>query len=429
MAENVVPVTNKKTGETEILKGKPDKPTSKMTPSFSKNREQNEIGHQANAMMQDGFLSHEPDKEDSVRQKENCNPEPSSLFEFIAYYYRGKKNNPNELGKKLTHFLVNEQLTDCQITELTNLVKENDLELNKTRSLSELMLRESCYNKDSYQSMLDLLERVINLHLNNGMAETNKLSILTEENNGKKILDVFVEKIETAIKRQQKQDKDSKQPTDNRLKKKISYQSLKANLILIGCSWLHHFKYVDENIIFNCLSVSVFPLKIGKPENFISAHSLAFVSSINATGNKKDFSYFLSFFIKDNSRNQVEISALKKQIEALENEKSKLSSEVEDHKKEINTLSEKLNSSESEIARLNREMSSNSEHARHQEIHLKDISKKNQSKFLRFLEDDIFNMLLDVQKGLQRSPPKIETAESYLEVVIEKIQEKMKCLK
>lgn len=79
--------------------------------------------------------------------------------------------------------------------------------------------------------------------------------------------------------------------------------------------------------------------------------------------------------------------------------------------------------------RLKSQVIENIEYARHQEIHLKDINNKSQSIFLRFLEDDIFNMLLDVQKGLQRSPPKIETAESYLEVVIEKIQEKMKCLK
>lgn len=423
-----MPVTNKKTGETENYKGKPEKPTSKVIPDFSENKEQNEIGHQANAMMQDGFLPPESDKEDSVKQKENCNPEPSSLFEFIEYYYRSKINS-NELGKKLTHFLVNEQLTDGQIKELANLVKENDLELNKTRSLSELMLRESFYNKDSYQSMFDLLEHVINFHLNNGIAEANKLSIMTEENNGKKILDVFVEKIETVIKHQQKNDKDTKQLTDNHPKKKIIYQSLKANLILIGCSWLHHFKYVDENIIFNYLSASVFPLKSGKPENFISAHSLAFVSSINATGNKKDFPYLLSFFIKDHSRNQVEISELKKRIEVLENEKSKLGSKVEDHKKEINTLSEKLNSSESEIDRLTKELSSNSEHARHQEIHLRDISNKNKSKFLRFLEDDILDKLLDAQTGLQRSPPKIDASGFNLELVIEKIQKEIKCLK
>lgn len=414
----MVPVINQKTGEKEYC-NKPGK-TSK--------KEQNNIGYQADAVIKDGTFQHELDKEDNVKQKENCNPEPSSLFDSIAYYYQSKKNNHNALCEKLS-ILVNKQLTEGQIKELTNLVKENDFDLNKTRFLSELMLREACHNKDSYKSMFDLLEHVINLNLNNGMTETNKLSILVEENNGKKILDVFVEKIETAIKRQQKNDNDTKQPTDNQQKKKISYPILKANLILIGFSWLHHFKYVDENVIFNYLSASVFPLKSGEPENFISAHSLAFASSMNATNKKKDFPYLLSFFIKNSSKNQADISALKKQINVLENEKSKLSSEVEDHKKQINTLSEKLNSSESEIARLNREMSSNSEHARHQEIHLKDISKKKQSIFLRFLEDDIFNMLLDVQKGLQRDPPKIETAEYYLEVVIEKIQEKMKCLK
>jgi hypothetical protein len=38
-------------------------------------------------------------------------------------------------------------------------------------------------------------------------------------------------------------------------------------------------------------------------------------------------------------------------------------------------------------------------------------------------------MLIDVQKGLERTPPKVEVATSYLEIVIRKIEEQIKCLK
>lgn len=137
----------------------------------------------------------------------------------------------------------------------------------------------------------------------------------------------------------------------------------------------------------------------------------------------------LSFFSKYNSIYKTEIIEQKKAIAALENGNRKLRFEVEDQKELINTSQNKINELESEVIRLKNELTDNSELAKHEEIHLKDISNKNQSMFLRFLEDEIFNMLLDVQKGLQRSPPKIETAESYLEVVVEKIQEKIKCLK
>ncbi len=418
-----MPVTSKKTGKKQWV----NQPASKVRPSVSKNGVHNTNSYQEGMMVQDITSLNKPDKEDESKLSENCNPEPSSLFEFITYYFQGKSFK--ELGKKLTHFLANEQLADDQITEITNFVKENDLDLNKTRALSELMLKGSCYNKDNYQSMFDLLECVINFHLNTGIAETNKLSRLIEENNGKKIVDIFVEKIETTIKHQQKSDKDSNQSTNSESKKKISYPVLKTNLILIGCSWLYHFEHVDENIIINCLSASVFRLKEGTPEKSISIHALALISSMHGGKNKNEFAYLLSFFTKNNAQNQNKSLKLNDQVLRLENENSKLSIEIEDYKKEIETLSYNLNSSECEVARLKSQVIENIEYARHQEIHLKDINNKSQSIFLRFLEDDIFNMLLDVQKGLQRSPPKIETAESYLEVVIEKIQEKMKCLK
>lgn len=440
MADNVVPVTNKKTGKIELFDSNQGKKTPNSTNRVKFNTdEQDENESQINPSLDDSKTLNYIDNKciassgninEKLLSKEKSRVDRCSLFDFISSIYTAEKPlQQNELSRQLVNSVISENLIDDQITELYNLAKGKDPELKKTRVISELIIRNSCFKKDNYDSILNYLEYVFNQHLNFETGESIMLSTLAKENNVEKMLDIIIDKIDKSIKRQQKNYKEINLPSNKNQEKKITYKTLQDNLTLIAFSWLYYFKHVDINILFSYLSKSIFELTKGEIEDLISCHSLGFVSSMSVSTNKKDFSYLLSFFSKYNSRYQIEITDHKKTIAFLENGNKKYCSEVEDQKELINTSKNKISELESEVIRLKKELTHHSEIAKHQEIHLKDISSKNQSIFLRFLEDEIFNMLLDVQKGLQRLPPKIETAESYLEVVVEKIQEKIKCLK
>lgn len=224
--------------------------------------------------------------------------------------------------------------------------------------------------------------------------------------------------------------KDKKLPNnDSNQEKKIAYKILQDNLVLIAFSLLYYFKYVDGNMLFSYLSKSVFEIKSGEIEDSILSHSLGFSSSMVASSNKKDFSYILAYFSKYNSRYKTEIIDKKNIINVLEDKNKKLQTEVEGQK-ELITLSENnINDLENELLNLKKELSNNSDIAKHEEIHLKDVNNKNQSIFLRFLEDDVFDMLLNANKSLQSNPPNTEFTQSYLEMVIERIEGKIKCLR
>jgi hypothetical protein len=432
MADNSVPVTYKKTGKTENLSkiiSAVKSNTNAQVENKSQENFDSEEGNIESSINSEDIISNSDTKKKTPNTVKN-NVSPCSLFDFIASIYNAEKPlNHNELSKQLVKSLIDNKLTDSQITELSSLVERKDLELKKTRLISELLIRNSCYQKDNYKPMASFLECVFNQHLNFEPIESNTFSALVQESNGERIIDILTDKIDKSVKWQQKNTKEKKLPKNDSQEKKISYKILQDNLVLIAFSLLYYFKYADGNMLFNYLSKSVFELKSGEIEDLILSHSLGFSSSMVASSNKKYFSYILAYFSKYNSRYKTEIIDQKNIINALEDKNKKLQTEVEGHKELIKLSDNKISEFENEIACLKKELTDNNELAKHKESNLRHISNKNQSIFLRFLEDDLFNMLLDVQTGLQRSPPKIEIAESYLEIVIEKIQDKIKCLK
>jgi len=226
-----------------------------------------------------------------------------------------------------------------------------------------------------------------------------------------------------------KNTKDKKLSNNDSQEKKIAYKILQDNLVIVALYWLYYFEYVDSNMLFSYLSKSVFDLKSGEIEDSILSHSLGFASSMVASSNKKDFSYILAYFSKYNSRYKTEITDQKNIINELEGKNKKLQTEVEGHKELIKLSENKISDLERELLNLKKELTNNSELAKHEEIYLKDVNNKNQSMFLRFLEDGVFEMLLNANKSLQSNPPNTEFTQSYLEVVIERIEGEIKCLK
>jgi hypothetical protein len=425
-------------GITEICDPKPQKPTSKTTNSSNsavneqaKNKSVENIALKNSSTERNIDNKNFSSKKSADRKSSSKNNYPaiSSLFDFIVFIYNYKSAfNHNELSEKLSNFVTNEGLTDNQITELSNIVKDKDLELKKSRFISELIIRKSCYKKDGYETVLNFLERIVNQYLNFEQTDNFMLSKVAQENNGE-IPNILVDKIDKSIKRQQKKSNEIKSSHEDNKENKVVYKILHDNLIIIGFSWLYYFKYMDSNMFFGYSLKSVFELKNGETENLISANSLGFTSSMVTSTNKKDFSFLLSYFYKYNSRFQAEITEKNKSINLLENENKRFITDVENQKKLISESKSKISELENEISHLKSELAHNEDVAKHEEIHLKDVNNKNQSMFLRFLEDDIFEMLLNANKSLQSSPPNTEFTQSYLEMVIERVEDKIKCLK
>jgi hypothetical protein len=440
MANKVVPAKNIKTGRIEYLSSKPAKPVPKTTGAVIKgntnehveNKSQENFdskeGNIESSIDSEGIINSDTKKKTSNTVKNNVSP--CSLFDFIASIYNAEKPlNHNELSKQLVKNIIDNTLTDSQIIELSSLVERKDLELKKTRLISELLIRNSCYQKDNYKPMASFLEYVFNQHLNFELIESNTLSALVQESNGERIINILVDKIDKSVKWQQKNTREKKLPNNDSQEKKIAYKILQDNLVLIAFSLLYYFKYVDGNMLFNYLSKSVFELKSGEIEDSILSHSLSFASSMVASSNKKDFSYILAYFSKYSSRYKSEVTDQKKQIDVLENENKNLKIDIKNKNGLIILSENKISDIEKEFLNLKKELTNNSEIAKHEEIHLKDVNNKNQSMFLRFLEDDVFEMLLNANKSLQSNPPNTEFTQSYLEMVIERIEDKIKCLK
>jgi len=207
MADNGVPVFNKKTGETEHLSSKPAKPVAKTTGAVKDNtNEYVENKSQENFDSKEGNIESSIDSEgiilngDTKKKTSNTvknNVSPCSLFDFIASIYNAEKPlNHNELSKQLVKSLIDNTLTDSQIIELSSLVERKDLELKKTRLISELLIRNSCYQKDNYKPIASFLECVFNKHLNFDLIESNTLSALVQESNAERIINILTDKID-----------------------------------------------------------------------------------------------------------------------------------------------------------------------------------------------------------------------------------------
>ena len=393
-----VTVTNKKTCETEVLSGNQNK--SKPKKSSSAPAEKNETKKSVEKI------------------------EPVSLFDCVFSFYEGTFTH-TKLSDRLNNRTTLEEITSEQLKRFFNLAIEKDIDLKKTRFIAECLPSISCYNKEKYAWIPNLLERVFIEYVK---PKFNRDSVLSNANYNEKELESLCAEIKNNVEQLKKDTKAKKANENEAAEKMLNYVILENNLILIAFSWLHYNEKVAVAALFNGLSKSVFDItKEGKEEKFIETQSLTF--TFTNEGKKNDFSYILNFFTKKIQHYENQFHNKERQIETLNNENKKLKEQLEQQKELTAKFEAETEQLKTQIAELETELNHEKELAKHEAIHLKDVTSKTKGQFLRFLESDFLNMLIDVQKGLERTPPKVEVATSYLEIVIQKIEAQIKCLK
>jgi hypothetical protein len=404
-----IPVTNKKTGETEVFSGTQHQskhkqsgyaPAEKIEITEQKKIEANEISKSVGKV------------------------EPTLLFDCVAEFYSNSFSQ-KKLLDKLNNPTALEEITSEQLKTFFNFAVEKDNDLKKTRFIAECLTSVSCYNKEKYAWISNLLECVFVEYVK---PKFGRDSVLSNSNYNEKELELLCIEIKTSVD-QLKKDSKAKKDNENEVEEKtLNYAALENNLILIAFSSLHYNEKTTVIALLNVLSKVVFNVtKESKTDEFIVAHSLAF--AFTNEGKKNDFVYFLNVLTNKVQQIENQLRDKELQIESLNSENKKLEEQLQQQKELTIKLEAEITHFKNQTTELQAELEHEKELAKHERINLKDITYKTKGQFLQFLESDFLNMLIDVQKGLERTPPKIEVATSYLEIVIRKIEDQIKCLK
>lgn len=387
-----VTVTNKKTGETEVLSGNQNKSKTK--------------------------------KSSSAPAEKVEKTEPVSLFDCVFSFYEGTFAH-KKLSDRLNNPTTLEEITSEQLKTFLNLAIEKDTDLKKTRFIAECLTGSSCYNKEKYTWISNLLKRVFVEYVK---PKFGRDSVLSNAHYNEKELEALCAEIKNSVEQLKKDNKAKKANENGTAEKSLNYATLENNLILIAFSWLHYNEKAAVVALLNGLSKFVFDVtKEGKEERFIETQSLTF--AFTNEGKKNDFGYLLNFFTKKIQHSDNQLRNKEREIETLNNENKKLKEQLQQQQELTAKFEAKTEQFKTQTVELEAELNHEKELAKHEAIHLKDVISKTKGQFLRFLESDFLNMLIDVQKGLERTPPKVEVATSYLEIVIRKIEEQVKCLK
>jgi predicted nucleic acid-binding Zn-ribbon protein len=392
-----IPITSKKTGQTELL-----------TQEAKKSKKQ------SNSII--SSKTEEIIKKDLVE-----NQAPLSLYDGLSNFILGKFPK-NKFIEKIQES-ASEELTPEQLESIYSLVCKKDLDLKQVKILAECLVKFSCYNKEKYLWIAKLLEKIFIHYVKPNFQRDSILYSLTDERD----LDVLSKEIKNSIDQLKRKSKEKKSDETALTEKNINYSALEDNLTFLACALFHYSEKIPAFAIISFLTNEVFNVdKEAKDDRFISINSLAFIFS---DGKKGGFSYFINFLIKTFKNVESRLRSKESEIVSLSNQYEKVKEQIELQKEVITKLETQNQQLQTEIDTLVQDLKNQKELAQHNEIHFKDINSKTKGQFLRFLESDFSNMLIDIQKGLERTPPKIDVAKSYLEIIIKKIEDQVKCLK
>jgi len=406
-----VSVTNKKTGKTEVLNQNNIKPQT-----------QANVGRKIEPSKQP---QPQIQRQNSKNQNSVEKIEPVSLFDCVFSFYEGTFAH-----KKLSDMLNNpttlEEITSDQLKTFFNLAIEKDIDLKKTRIIAECLTGSSCYNKEKYSWIANLLERVFVHYVKPNF---NRDLVLSNPNYSEKELGSLCAEIKKSVEQLKKDSKAKKSGEDEQITEKtIHYSTLENNLMLIAFSWIHYNEKAEVAALLNELSKSVFDItKEGKEEKFIETQSLTF--AFTNEGKKNNFAYFLNFFTKKIQHSEKQLRNKEQEIETLNSENKKLKEQLQQQQELTAKFEAKTEQFKTQTVELNTALNNQKKFFQSEAIHLKDDTSKTKGQFFRLLEDELLNKLIAVQKGLERTPPKIEVATVYLEIIIEKIEAQIKCLK
>lgn len=402
-----VPVTSKKTGKTEVF--------NQHKPSHKKGTH----------VLAEKVENTEPKKIETNETKNSVEKiEPVSLVDGISSFY-GDSFSKTKLLDKLKIPNASEEITSEQLKTFFNLAIEKDIDLKKTRFIAECLTSVSCYNKEKHTWISNLLERVFIEYVK---PKFGRDSVLSNAHYNEKELEALCAEIKNSVEQLKKDNKAKKANENETVEKLLNYATLENNLILIAFSWIHYNEKAEVAALLNGLSKFVFDVtKEGKEEKFVTTQSLAFAFANE--GKKNDFGYLLNFFTKKIQHSENQLRNKEREIETLNNENKKLTEQLKEQQALTAKFETETEQFKAQTVELEAELNHQKELAKHEAIHLKDVTSKTKGQFFRLLEDELLNKLIAVQKGLERTPPKIEVATVYLEIIIEKIEAQIKCLK
>lgn len=402
-----VPVTNKKTGETQLRDAPEKKQNSAITNELQTTATEvviSDVKHESGA-----------DSEMTISKKVKADEKNTqeTLEQFIEDFYSGKtKSLSSDRVRKIKKLNFEIDLRE----QLVISAAKSDLTLEKSKNLLTLLTELGTYQTFQH-SVSEFIRDTVMRHpimASHGAHIWLPLSGGHDEANLNELFEAI-----GAVKKSASNNKDKGvRLAESEKKTATELQKARLNAFYIAVIWRYSKNYLGFTDIARVLRSTVYKLQVDK--SVIESYVLD--ALVTAQGKEiTSIASLMQWYFDQGEydRNLVEMARRKAEV---------LSEQLDEKKGLLTSAHSQIEGLNEEIEGLRKQLDAAHEKERVQVIHTRADQQKQKGRTLRILEEEI-PMLADCLTALERDPPKVAVAKEYMGTVLQKLSNELAELK